>query len=132
VGRNILRNPGFVSLDFGPGKYFRMPRSEKQTLLFWWKFFNATNMACLTEAQTVTVDDQRAGSKIRGLHHDPRSAMHHAGCPALYLPEGKPMPTFRPGDGHLPSPFFNPLLPAGPAGERYPERRDFDLHAQKA
>ena len=52
-GRNILRDPGFVSLDFGLGKYFRMPWSEKQTLLFRWEVFNATNTACLTGAQTV-------------------------------------------------------------------------------
>jgi hypothetical protein len=41
--RNILRNPGFISLDAGLNKSFKMPWSETQKLIIRWETFNVTN-----------------------------------------------------------------------------------------
>ncbi len=46
--RNLLRYPGFVSLDFGLSKSFKMPYSENHKLQFRWEVFNATNTQRLT------------------------------------------------------------------------------------
>lgn len=46
--RNLLRYPGFLSLDFGLNKSFKMPYSEKHSLQFRWEVFNATNTQRLT------------------------------------------------------------------------------------
>ena len=42
-GRNIIRGDGNFNIDFGLGKTFTMPYSEKHTLQFRWEVFNATN-----------------------------------------------------------------------------------------
>ena len=47
--RNILRYPGFVSLDSGLYKYFQMPW-EGHSLQFRWEVFNVTNTQRLTDA----------------------------------------------------------------------------------
>ena len=41
--RNQLRYPGFVSLDFGLYKVFKMPYNEGHKLQFRWEVFNLTN-----------------------------------------------------------------------------------------
>jgi hypothetical protein len=41
--RNVLRLPGFVSLDLGLSKSFTMPWSENHKLQFRWEVFNVTN-----------------------------------------------------------------------------------------
>jgi carboxypeptidase family protein len=41
--RNVLRNPGYVSLDLGLDKTFTMPWSESHKLQFRWEVFNVTN-----------------------------------------------------------------------------------------
>jgi hypothetical protein len=46
--RNSLRYPGFVSLDFGLHKSFKMPYNENHQLVFRWEVFNATNTQQLT------------------------------------------------------------------------------------
>jgi hypothetical protein len=46
--RNSLRYPGFVSLDFGLFKSFKMPYNESHKLVFRWEVFNATNTQRLT------------------------------------------------------------------------------------
>jgi Carboxypeptidase regulatory-like domain len=46
--RNSLRYPGFVSLDFGLYKSFKMPYNENHKLVFRWEVFNATNTQQLT------------------------------------------------------------------------------------
>lgn len=42
-GRNIVRGDGNFNIDFGLGKTFNMPWSEKHTMQFRWEVFNATN-----------------------------------------------------------------------------------------
>ncbi len=51
--RNVLRLPGYVSLDMGLGKSFSMPYNEKHKLQFRWEVFNVTNTQRLT-LRTVT------------------------------------------------------------------------------
>ena len=46
--RNVLRYPGFISLDFGLSKLIKMPYSENHNLRFRWDVFNATNTQRLT------------------------------------------------------------------------------------
>jgi hypothetical protein len=46
--RNVLRYPGYVSLDFGLFKIFKMPFNENHNLQFRWEVFNATNTQRLT------------------------------------------------------------------------------------
>ncbi|HKQ73355.1 MAG TPA: TonB-dependent receptor [Blastocatellia bacterium] len=46
--RNVLRYPGFVSLDFGLSKIIKMPYNENHNLQFRWDVFNATNTQRLT------------------------------------------------------------------------------------
>ena len=41
--RNVLRLPGYVALDMGLDKTFKMPWSENHTLQFRWEVFNVTN-----------------------------------------------------------------------------------------
>ena len=41
--RNVFRRQGFVALDFGLFKSFKMPYSEGHALTFRWEVFNATN-----------------------------------------------------------------------------------------
>ncbi len=46
--RNLLRYPGFFSLDFGLFKVFKMPYNENHNLQFRWEVFNATNTQSFT------------------------------------------------------------------------------------
>lgn len=48
--RNVLRLDGYVALDFGLGKKFRIPNTENHTLTFRWEVFNATNTQRLGDA----------------------------------------------------------------------------------
>ncbi len=41
--RNVLRGPGYFSIDTGLGKRFKMPFNEKHSLQFRWETFNLTN-----------------------------------------------------------------------------------------
>ena len=41
--RNVFRIPSFITLDFGLGKFFKMPWGEDHRLQFRWEVFNATN-----------------------------------------------------------------------------------------
>lgn len=50
--RNVLRAPGFVTLDMGLGKSFTMPWNENHRLQFRWEVFNVTN----TQRLTITAD----------------------------------------------------------------------------
>ena len=50
--RNVLRQPGFVTLDMGLAKSFQMPWSENHKLQFRWEVFNVTN----TQRLRVTTD----------------------------------------------------------------------------
>jgi hypothetical protein len=54
--RNILREPGYVSLDMGLSKIFTMPWSEKQQLSLRWEVFNVTNTQHLTGADANNSD----------------------------------------------------------------------------
>lgn len=56
--RNVLRSPGYFSLDTGLHKTFRLPR-EGHTLTFRWEVFNVTNTQKLT------------GFNATGLNTDP-------------------------------------------------------------
>jgi hypothetical protein len=51
--RNVLRAPGYVSLDLGLSKAFKMPWSEKQQLALRWEVFNVTNTQHLTGADAT-------------------------------------------------------------------------------
>lgn len=46
--RNIFRYPGYVDLDLGLGKTWKMPWSERHELQFRWDVFNVTNTQHLT------------------------------------------------------------------------------------
>jgi len=46
--RNILRNPGFFTLDAGLHKSFQMPWSENHKLTIRWETFNVTNTQTFT------------------------------------------------------------------------------------
>jgi len=50
--RNVLRAPGYVSLDMGLSKIFTLPWSEKQHLALRWEVFNVTNTQHLTGADS--------------------------------------------------------------------------------
>ena len=59
--RNYFRFPGYVDLDFGLGKTWKMPFSEKQSMQFRWEVFNATNTQRFGEA----LDYSRTGWGIK-------------------------------------------------------------------
>ena len=63
--RNVLRAPGFVSLDLGLGKSFRMPWSENHRLQFRWEIFNVTN------TQRLTITPEGVTRETFGLNVDP-------------------------------------------------------------
>ncbi len=67
--RNVLRLPGFVTLDMNLSKSFRMPFNENHKLTFRWEVFNVTNTQRLTVVN-ITRDSF-------GLDIDP-----HLGTPA--------------------------------------------------
>ncbi|MGH9340359.1 MAG: carboxypeptidase regulatory-like domain-containing protein [Acidobacteriota bacterium] len=70
--RNVLRRQGFVSVDFGLAKSFRMPYAEDHTLRFRWEIFNVTN--------TQRLGDILGTRNGLGLGIDPQ--------------DGEPPPTF--------------------------------------
>ncbi|MBI2688353.1 MAG: carboxypeptidase regulatory-like domain-containing protein [Acidobacteria bacterium] len=51
-GRNIIRGDGNFNIDFGLGKTFTMPYSEKHSVQFRWEVFNATNSVRFDPFQT--------------------------------------------------------------------------------
>jgi hypothetical protein len=51
--RNVLRLPGFFTLDLGLGKSFTMPWSEGHKLQFRWETFNVTNTQSF-DIETIT------------------------------------------------------------------------------
>ncbi|MCS6804315.1 MAG: carboxypeptidase-like regulatory domain-containing protein [Acidobacteriota bacterium] len=67
--RNVLRLPGYVTLDAGLGKSFTMPWSENHTLQFRWEVFNVSNTQRLGDLLVTRVG--------LGLDIDP-----HIGNPA--------------------------------------------------
>jgi hypothetical protein len=70
--RNVVRGDGYLTLDMGLGKEFRMPW-EGHRLQFRWEVFNVTNTARF-DVQTVDLDlDDRASfGKYSGLLNAPR------------------------------------------------------------
>jgi hypothetical protein len=64
--RNVIRLPGYVSLDMGLAKSFTMPWSEKHTLQIRWDTFNVTNTQRLGG-----IDSSRTGF---GIVLDPETA----------------------------------------------------------
>ena len=68
--RNVLRLPGFVSLDMGLAKSFTMPWSEKQALQFRWEVFNVTNTQRL---DITTITRQNFGLDIDSPTGNPAS-----------------------------------------------------------
>lgn len=59
--RNYFRFPGYVDLDFGLGKTWKMPYAEKHSLQFRWEVFNATNTQRFGDA----LDYSRTGWGIK-------------------------------------------------------------------
>ena len=83
--RNVLRLPGYVSLDMGLDKSFSMPYNEKHKLQFRWEVFNVTNTQRLTlleitrsnlglnqDSQLSTSDPGPAFGKLDGIQGSPR------------------------------------------------------------
>lgn len=80
--RNQLRYPGYVSLDFGLYKVFKMPYNETHNLQFRWEVFNATNTQRLTtvlgNSFSVGTDPYLGASplpafgNLTGIQGDPR------------------------------------------------------------
>jgi hypothetical protein len=64
--RNVLRLPGYVDLDMGLAKSFRMPWNENHKLQIRWETFNVTNTQRLGQ-----IDESRTGF---GLVLDPQTA----------------------------------------------------------
>lgn len=50
--RNLLRYPGYVSMDLGLYKVFKMPYNENHKVQFRWEVFNLTNTQRLTSVDT--------------------------------------------------------------------------------
>ena len=78
--RNPLRFPGYINLDMGLGKSFRMPYRETHELQLRWEVFNVTNTQRFTGATTTAleVDPFAAATppanwgKFTGIQGDPR------------------------------------------------------------
>ena len=83
--RNVLRLPGYVSLDMGLDKSFSMPYNEKHKLQFRWEVFNVTNTQRLTlrtatrtnlglsqDSQLTTNDPQSGFGKLDSIQGSPR------------------------------------------------------------
>jgi hypothetical protein len=62
--RNIFRRQGYVAIDFGLGKSFKMPWAEGHKLQFRWEVFNATN--------TQRLAGPESGRSSYGLVIDPQ------------------------------------------------------------
>ncbi|HYV04160.1 MAG TPA: carboxypeptidase-like regulatory domain-containing protein [Blastocatellia bacterium] len=83
--RNVLRLPGYVSLDLGLAKSFTMPFNEKHKLQFRWEVFNVTNTQRLTlkeitrsnlglnqDSQLLTSDPGPSFGKLDAIQGSPR------------------------------------------------------------
>lgn len=83
--RNVLRAPGYVSLDMGLDKSFTMPFNEKHKLQFRWEVFNVTNTQRLTlqtatrtnlglnqDSQVTTSDPGPGFGKLDSIQGSPR------------------------------------------------------------
>lgn len=83
--RNVLRLPGYVSLDMGLDKSFTMPYNEKHKLQFRWEVFNVTNTQRLTlravtrsnlglnqDSQLTSSDPGPAFGKLDAIQGSPR------------------------------------------------------------
>ena len=83
--RNVLRLPGYVTLDMGLSKSFTMPFNENHKLQFRWEVFNVTNTQRLTlleitrsnlglnqDSQLTTSDPGPAFGKLDGIQGSPR------------------------------------------------------------
>lgn len=72
--RNVIRGPGFVGLDMGLSKRWKMPWAEGQTLQFRWEVFNVPNFTRF-DVQSITsgLDQSSSFGKFTGLLTNPRS-----------------------------------------------------------
>src|SRR6185503_18642933 len=78
--RNPLRFPGYINLDLGLGKSFRMAYNETHEIQVRWEVFNVTNTQRFTGATTTNleVDPFLAPAppanwgKFTGIQGDPR------------------------------------------------------------
>jgi hypothetical protein len=72
--RNVLRGPGFVGLDLGLSKRWKMPWAESQSLQFRWEVFNVPNFTRFdVQSTTTSLDQESAFGKFTGLLTNPRS-----------------------------------------------------------
>ena len=70
--RNTVRGPGFVGLDLGLSKRWRIPYGESQSLLFRWEVFNVPNLKRF-DVQTITTDISSSSfGTYSGLLTNPR------------------------------------------------------------
>ena len=72
--RNVIRGPGFVGLDLGLSKRWKMPWAESQTFQFRWEVFNVPNFTRF-DVQSITnsIDQSSSFGKFTGLLTNPRS-----------------------------------------------------------
>lgn len=72
--RNVINGPGFVGLDLGLGKRWKMPWAEGQSLQFRWEVFNVPNFTRFdVQSATTALDQGSAFGKFTGLLTNPRS-----------------------------------------------------------
>lgn len=64
--RNLLRYPGFVAMDFGLYKVFKMPFNENHNIQFRWEVFNATNTQRFTGLGdfSIGLDPNQGGTPL--------------------------------------------------------------------
>jgi len=72
--RNVISGPGFVALDMGLSKRWKMPWAEGQSLQFRWEVFNIPNFTRFdVQSATTSLDQESAFGKFTGLLTNPRS-----------------------------------------------------------
>jgi len=72
--RNVINGPGFVALDMGLSKRWKMPWAEGQSLQFRWEVFNIPNFTRFdVQSATTSLDQASAFGKFTGLLTNPRS-----------------------------------------------------------
>lgn len=69
--RNYIRFPGYVDLDLGIGKVWKMPWNESHQLQLRWDVFNVTNTQRLTGEADFAVASDPGGSAIVGASTPP-------------------------------------------------------------